>query len=90
MAKTSWWPPKTNMQPTKTNWWVINKNYLLPGSTESAIKAGKSKFEETIADILTRQLKSVVTVDRQQAQKLCVEFSSELQMTQLDNRSDFT
>jgi hypothetical protein len=47
----------------------------------SAVKAAQNEFEETITNMLDRQLKGIMSVVQQQPQSLC-KVSSELQVTQ--------
>jgi BMFP domain-containing protein YqiC len=46
----------------------------------SAIRSSLAEFEKKIMDKLNRQLKGITTVVKQQTQKLCKEFNSEIQM----------
>jgi hypothetical protein len=47
MAKARWWPTITNLQLAKENQQIVNKNWLLPGTSEKKIsymKVGVRKF----------------------------------------------
>jgi hypothetical protein len=48
------------------------------------MKTAQTEFEESVTDALDRQLKGIMTVVKQQVQKLCEEFCSELQVTSHD------